>query len=54
MLPRLWQRPVLQRLAMVLAAASAVTILVFSWGPPFAYRVGEVYPSDLRVRVNFE
>jgi putative nucleotidyltransferase with HDIG domain len=53
-LPRLWERPVLQRLAMVLAATSAVTLLVFAWGPPFAYRVGEVYPSDLRVRVNFE
>jgi putative nucleotidyltransferase with HDIG domain len=53
-LPRLWQRPVLQRLAAVLAATTAVTLLIFSWGPPFAYRVGEVYPSDLRVRVNFE
>src|SRR5262249_39939991 len=53
-LPRLWQRPVLQRLAMVLAATSAVTLVVFSCGLPFPYRVGEVYPSDLRVRVNFE
>jgi putative nucleotidyltransferase with HDIG domain len=53
-LPRLWQRPVLQRLAMVLAATSAVTLLIFSWGTPFPYRLGEVYPSDLRVRVNFE
>src|SRR5262245_51812400 len=53
-LPRLWRRPVLQRLALVLVTSCIVTLLVFAWGPPFPYRAGEVYPSDLRVRVNFE
>ena len=51
---RLAERPVLVRLALVLMTAGAVTALVYSWGPPFPYRVGEIYPSDLRVRVNFE
>jgi hypothetical protein len=53
-LPRLWRRPVLQRLALVLLTTAAVTLLVIAWGPPLPYRVGEVYPSDLRVRVYFE
>jgi cyclic-di-AMP phosphodiesterase PgpH len=48
------QRPMLVRLAMVLAAAALVALLVFAWGSPMPYRVGEVYPSDLRVRVYFE
>src|SRR5690242_9264573 len=52
-LPRLWQRPVLLRLATVLVTALAVTYLAFSWSPPLPYRVGETYPRDLRVRVYF-
>src|SRR5262245_19864776 len=47
-------RPVLVRLAMVLTTAALVALLVYCWGPPMPYRVGEVYPSDLRVRVYFE
>jgi putative nucleotidyltransferase with HDIG domain len=54
MLPRLWQRPVLVRLAVVWLTAAAVTALAWWWGPPFPYRLGESYPYDLRVRVDFE
>jgi putative nucleotidyltransferase with HDIG domain len=53
-LPRLGRRRVLRRLGVVLVTAGAVTLFVFGWGPPFPYRVGETYPSDLRVRVSFE
>ncbi|MBY0526512.1 MAG: HDIG domain-containing protein [Gemmataceae bacterium] len=44
----------LLRLGMVLATAAVVAVMIYAWGPPLPYRVGEVYPSDLRVRVNFE
>jgi hypothetical protein len=53
-LARLRQRPVLLRLGVVLLTVLVVTVLVFAWGPPFPYRVGAVYPQDLRVRVHFE
>src|SRR5437870_13841710 len=53
-LPLLWQKPVLCRLALVLVTTLAVTLLIYAWGPPLPYRVGETYPSDLRVRVYFE
>jgi putative nucleotidyltransferase with HDIG domain len=53
-LPRLWQRSVLLRLGLVLATASAVTLLVYWWGPMLPYRIGEKYSNDLRVRVYFE
>src|SRR5438067_3878820 len=53
-LPCLWQRPVLLRLAPVLAAALLVTFLAYEWGTPLPYRVGQVYPRDLRVRAYFE
>lgn len=53
-LHRICQRPVLLRLAIVLVTALAVTFLAYLWGPPFAYRVGQVFPSDLRVRVDFQ
>jgi putative nucleotidyltransferase with HDIG domain len=54
LLARLWQRPVLLRLGAVLVTTVLVTFLVFHWGPPLPYRVGQVYPWDLRVRVDFE
>src|ERR1700758_4606135 len=54
MLPHLWRRPVLLRLAAVLVAAAAVTFLAYRWGPPLPYRLGEIYSWDLRVRVDFE
>ncbi len=54
MLSLLWRRPVLLRLATVLATAVALSFLAYRWGPPLPYRVGEVYSWDLRVRVDFE
>jgi len=53
-LPRLWQRPVLLRLGIVLLTAAFVAVMIYAWGPTVPYRVGEVYPTDLRVRVGFE
>jgi putative nucleotidyltransferase with HDIG domain len=53
-LPQLWQRSVLTRLGIVLATVIAVTTLAFFAGPPRPYRIGEVYPNDLRVRTYFE
>src|SRR5260370_1380558 len=53
-LPRLWQRPVLVRLALVLLTTTLVTLLIYTSGPPLPYRLGEVYPNDLRVRIYFE
>src|SRR5438552_16292759 len=54
MLPQLWQRPVLVRLAVVWVTAALVAAFAYAWGPPFPYRVGETYPFDLRVRVDFQ
>jgi len=53
-LPRLWQGTVLLRLAPVLATVLAVTYLAAWGGPPISYRVGQIHPRDLRVRVYFE
>ncbi|HEV3204796.1 MAG TPA: hypothetical protein VGY77_10450, partial [Gemmataceae bacterium] len=53
-MPRLWQRPVLLRLGLVFVTTAAATLLIFLWGPPLPFRVGEIYPNDLRVRVYFE
>ncbi len=47
-------RPVLLRLGVVLATAVVVTLMTYAWGPPFPYRIGEIYPHDLRVRVAFD
>jgi putative nucleotidyltransferase with HDIG domain len=52
--PQLRRRPVLCRLAVVVLTAAAVTGIAYLWGPPMPYRVGEVYPYDLRVRADFE
>src|SRR5262245_49564363 len=54
MLRRLTQKPVLARLAIVWTTTLLVTLLGVAWGPPFPYRVGEVYGYDLRARVDFE
>jgi putative nucleotidyltransferase with HDIG domain len=54
MLPHLWRRPVLLRLAIVLATVVAVTVFAYLLGPPIPYRLGEIYPFDFRVRVDFE
>jgi hypothetical protein len=53
-LPHLLRRSVLVRLGVVLVTTVIVTLLAVWSGPPFPYRVGEVYPNDLRVRVYFE
>src|SRR5262245_50912198 len=53
-LTRLWQKPVLLRIGVVLVTAAVVAVLVYAWGPAVPYRVGEVYPTDLRVRVPFK
>ncbi len=53
-LARLWRRPVLFRLATVLATMLVVTLLAYRWGPPSPYRVGQVFPRDVRNRVDFE
>ena len=45
----LWRWPVLFRLAPVLVTAVAVTCLASWWSPPLPFRVGEIYPRDLRV-----
>jgi cyclic-di-AMP phosphodiesterase PgpH len=52
--PRFWRQAALLRLGTVLATTVAVTLLVVCWGAPFPYRLGEIYPYDLRVRVDFE
>jgi cyclic-di-AMP phosphodiesterase PgpH len=52
-LRRLWQRPVMLRLATVWLTTVAVTAMAYAWGPPLAYRLGEICPHDLRVRVEF-
>ena len=54
MLPHLWHRPVLLRLGIVLVTTIAVTVFAYLLGPPLPYRVGQIYPFDLRVRVDFE
>ncbi len=45
---------VLARLMAVWATTLAVTWMAYAWGPPVPYRAGEIYPYDLRVRVDFE
>jgi putative nucleotidyltransferase with HDIG domain len=54
LLPRLWRRPVMLRLAVVWLTTLAATAIAYAWGPPLPYRVGETCPHDLRVRVDFE
>jgi putative nucleotidyltransferase with HDIG domain len=54
MWPHLWRRPVLLRLTPVLVTTVLVTLLVAKWGPVLPYRVGQIHPGDLRVRVDFQ
>lgn len=53
-LPKLWQRPVLARLGVVLATVIVVSLMIYLWGPTPPYRAGEICASDLRVRASFE
>jgi putative nucleotidyltransferase with HDIG domain len=50
---QLLQKYILLRLALVLLTTLTVTALAVWWGTPLPYRVGEVYPHDLRARVDF-
>jgi putative nucleotidyltransferase with HDIG domain len=56
-LPSLWHKPVLVRLGLVLATVLLVTYVAYVAyvaAPPLPYRVGEIFPRSLRVRVAFE
>ena len=53
-LPHLWQRPVLLRLAAVLLTALFMTVVAYHWGPSQSFRVGQSSMHDLRSRVYFE
>lgn len=50
----LGQPGILARLGAVWLTTVAVTLLGLWWGHPFPYRLGLVYPHDLRARVDFE
>jgi len=49
----LTKKHILARLAVVWLTTITVTCLSIWWGVPMRYRVGEVYPHDLRSRVDF-
>jgi putative nucleotidyltransferase with HDIG domain len=53
-LSRIWRGAVLLRLATVMGTMIVITLLAYRLGPPVPYRLGEVYPTDLRVRTYFE
>src|SRR5947208_12747819 len=50
----LLRRSVLARVGVVLLATVALTALSYCWGPPFPYRLGEVWAHDIIARVDFE
>jgi hypothetical protein len=52
-LRQLANRQILLRLALVWLTTLAVTAFAIWWGAPLHYRVGEIYPHDLRARVDF-
>lgn len=54
LLRRVIHRDVLVRLAVVWATTIAVTLLAVGWGPTFLYRAGQVYPYDIKARVEFQ
>jgi putative nucleotidyltransferase with HDIG domain len=53
-LPQLWNRSVVLRLAAVLITTLTVTLAAYWWGPTQSYRVGQICKHDLRARVYFE
>ncbi len=53
LLRQLAHRHTLVRLTVVWLTTVLVTALAIWWGPPMRYRMGEVYPHDLRARVDF-
>ncbi len=54
LLTGLAQRPALARIGVVFATTLVMTALAYWWGPPFPYRVGEVWAHDVRARVPFQ
>src|ERR1019366_3407116 len=53
LLRQLADRQNLLRLAIVWLTTLAVTAFAIGWEVPLRYRVGEIYPHDLRARVDF-
>ena len=53
LLRRLSQPVVLARIGIAWLTTMAATLMAVGWGAPFPYRVGEIYPHDLRARVDF-
>ncbi len=51
---RAGKRRVLMRLAVVWLTTFGITLLAIWSGPPIPYRLGEIYPHDLRARVEFK
>lgn len=51
------RKALLIRLAIVSATVLALSLVCYggggNWGPPFAFREGEVYPRDIRVKIDF-
>src|SRR5579862_6420189 len=54
MLPRVWSKPLLARLALVFATTVALVAMITANSPPFPYRFGSVVPHDFRARVAFQ
>src|SRR5688572_12892021 len=53
LLRQLTKKHTLLRLAVVWLTTMGATALAIWWGTPMHYRAGEVYPHDLRARVDF-
>ena len=53
LLAGLHDRPTLVRAGVVFASVLALAALAYAWGPPFPYRLGEVWAHDIRARVAF-
>jgi putative nucleotidyltransferase with HDIG domain len=53
LLRQLADRHILLRLAIVWLTTLTVTAFAIWWGMPMRYRMGEIYPHDLRARVDF-
>jgi putative nucleotidyltransferase with HDIG domain len=51
---KLWRKAVLLRLAAVLGTMILVTFIAYWINPPLPYRMGEICPTDVRVRTYFE
>jgi cyclic-di-AMP phosphodiesterase PgpH len=54
MLPRVWSKPLVARLLLVLLTTAGLIALITLNSPPFPYRFGSVLAHDFRARVAFE